>query len=131
MMPAKLETDTLMSQRHKHPKPLPPERSVQTLRRVFNADAVYGKLRVAFSLLTLATAPTIFAAGAAVPDPASGDIFLGVRAESGTGAGMAYLVKIGNDSIFIAAVQGTSYDLALATCPSTTAIPASLAPGCR
>lgn len=40
------------------------------------------------------------AVAAPVPAPTDGDIFLGFRASSGTGAGLSYIVNIGNDSAF-------------------------------
>ena len=51
---------------------------------------------LALCLVMLGCAPRVTAS--AVPDPVSGDLFLGVRAEGGTGGSVAYLVKIGHDS---------------------------------
>ena len=46
-----------------------------------------------------------------VPQPSDGDIFLGFRASSGQGAGVALLVNVGNDEIFRNASPGSTLNL--------------------
>lgn len=108
-----LTANAPMHHLHGHPTQLPPGLPAPALSLTWHAAAIFSKFRLALPLLSLTATLTLSAATAAVPDPVSGDIFLGVRAESGTGAGVACLVKIGNDTTFIGAAQGTSYDLAL------------------
>lgn len=46
-----------------------------------------------------------------VPDPASGDIFLGIRAAGGEGGNISYLVNLGPDTVFRNAAAGTSFEV--------------------
>jgi hypothetical protein len=62
----------------------------------------------AVSVITLFQASSSLHA-AIVPAPAAGDIFVGFRASSGQGAETSYLVKLGPDTTFRNAAQGTSF----------------------
>ena len=44
-----------------------------------------------------------------VPDPVSGDLYLGFRASGGNGGSVSYIVKLGQDSVFREAASGTSF----------------------
>lgn len=60
----------------------------------------------------LILAATVSAALAnTVPAPAAGEVFAGFRASDGQGASSSYLIKLGQDTIFRNAAQGTAFDV--------------------
>ena len=58
----------------------------------------------------LGTAPDAHAD--TVPAPAAGDVFAGFRASDGQGASTSYLIKLGTDTTFRNAAQGTAFGVA-------------------
>jgi len=63
--------------------------------------------RSVFAIALLQASTSLHAA--TVPAPAEGDVFVGFRASSGQGAETSYLVKLGPDTTFRNAAQGTSF----------------------
>jgi hypothetical protein len=63
-------------------------------------------------LLTAAAvvAPVTFSLAAPVPVPVAGEVFLGFRAADGQGSSVSYLVKLGADTTFRNAAQGSEFD---------------------
>lgn len=64
------------------------------------------------SLSLIAAVFVTAARGDTVPNPAAGDVFVGFRASDGQGAATSYLVKLGNDTTFRNAAQGSAFDVA-------------------
>jgi hypothetical protein len=58
------------------------------------------------SILTGLAFSVITATAATVPNPASGDLFLGFRASDGTGASQSYIVKLGRDTDTVFSADG-------------------------
>ena len=70
-------------------------------------------LRVALLALASGVAGTLSSAGAVVADPQNGDIFLGFRADGGTGGSTSYLINLGQNTQFQNATPGTTITLSL------------------
>lgn len=64
------------------------------------------KSRVTFAILAGLALPIMSLSAALVPNPVSGDLFLGFRASGGTGGSEAYIVKLGRDTDAIFTVSG-------------------------
>ena len=62
--------------------------------------------RSAFAILAGLAISLGSLSAAAVPNPASGDLFLGFRASGGTGGSDAYIVKLGKDTDVVFTVSG-------------------------
>lgn len=68
--------------------------------------------RAAFlAAAAVAIFPATFSHAATVPDPVAGDVFLGFRASDGLGSPVSYLVKLGPDTSFRNAAQGSEFDV--------------------
>lgn len=55
--------------------------------------------------------PVSFSHAAPVPSTVTGDVFLGFRASDGQGSSVSYLVKLGQDTTFRNAAQGSEFDV--------------------
>jgi Bacterial TSP3 repeat len=64
------------------------------------------KSRFAFAFLAGLALPLMSLSAAVVPNPASGDLFLGFRASGGTGGSDAYIVKLGKDTDVVFTTSG-------------------------
>lgn len=67
----------------------------------------FTKIRSAFALLAGLALPIVALSAAVVPNPVSGDLFLGFRASGGTGGSEAYIVKLGRDTDTVFTASGT------------------------
>ena len=68
---------------------------------------------VALLALAAGIAGTLSSSAAVVADPENGDIFLGFRAEGGTGGATSYLINLGQSTQFQNAAPGATIELSL------------------